>query len=230
MDIFNNVVVNSGDNAFYASNGVQIYRIPDGYYNIMNNTFVNCGNNGFAFFNNEGGTKRLYNNIIAGSTEDIYRKGATIDSSNNIMTQDIECLGFIDVDNDNYNLLEDSKAIGAGLDLSQYGIDTDIQGTERSSFYDIGAYQYNAISNVPNTDLSLATQLSVFPNPVVDNLKINLKSLEKNLYVKVYNSIGVLMDKFNYKNTREITLDLSNYQQGFYTVAVNNNIINVIKQ
>ena len=65
------------------------------------------------------------------------------------------------------------------MDLSQYGIDTDIQGTERSGLYDIGAHQYSAISNIPNTDLSLATQLSVFPNPVVDNLIINLKSIKE---------------------------------------------------
>jgi len=230
IDIFNNVVVNSGDNSFYASNGVQVYRIPDGYYNIMNNTFVNCGNNGFAFFNNEGGTKRLHNNIIAGAAEDLYRNGAAIDTSHNILTQDIECLDFVDMDNDDYNLLENSKAIGAGLDLSQYGILTDIQGTERSSLYDIGAYQYSVISNVDDTDISLATQLNVFPNPVVDNLIINLKSLEKNLDVKVYNSIGVLMDKFNYKNTRETTLDFSNYQHGFYIVEINNNIIKIIKK
>ncbi|GAA3631133.1 right-handed parallel beta-helix repeat-containing protein [Flavivirga jejuensis] len=141
VDIFNNVIANSGGNGFYGSNGDQVYRIPDGYFNIINNTFVNSGENGFAFFNNEGGTKRLINNIFAVSAEDIYRKGATIDTISNIMSQNISDLDFFDIANNNYAIGKNSIAYKKGTDVSLYDIIDDILGNTRSVPYDIGAYQ-----------------------------------------------------------------------------------------
>jgi len=141
VDIFNNVVANSGENGFYGANGDQIYRIPDGYFNIINNTFVNSGNNGFAFFNNEGGTKRVINNIFAGSTEDIYRKGASLDTISNIMTQNISALHFADIQNNNYLIGTGSIAKDKGTNVSEYGVMNDILGKSRSENYDIGAYE-----------------------------------------------------------------------------------------
>lgn len=141
VDIYNNVIANTGDNGFYGSNGDQVYRIPDGYFNIINNTFVNSGNNSFAFFNNDGGTKRLINNIFAGSVEDIYRKGATIDTISNIMTQNIGDLHFSNVVNNNYAIGVNSTAYKKGINTSVYGIIDDILGKSRSGTYDIGAYQ-----------------------------------------------------------------------------------------
>lgn len=143
VDIFNNVIVNPGDNGFYGASGTQVYRIPDGYFNIINNTFVNAGNNGFAFFNNDGGTKRLINNIFAGSVEDIFRKGAAIDTSSNIMTQNLAPLDFTDISNHDFSIGSNSSAINKGENVAIYGIVDDILGNARpeSNDYDIGAYE-----------------------------------------------------------------------------------------
>lgn len=143
VDIFNNVIANSGDNGFYGASGTQVYRIPNGYFNIINNTFVNSGNNGFAFFNNDGGTKRLLNNIFAGSVEDIFRKGATLDTSNNIMTQNISSLDFSNLSQNDYSLGANSAALDKGENVSEYGVIDDILGNARpeNENYDIGAHE-----------------------------------------------------------------------------------------
>ncbi|WP_025742181.1 right-handed parallel beta-helix repeat-containing protein [Aquimarina pacifica] len=143
VDIFNNVIANSGDNGFYGASGTQVYRIPDGYFNIINNTFVNSGNNGFAFFNNDGGTKRLINNIFAGSTEDLYRKGATIDTISNIMTQNLTALDFSNLLTHDYSIGVSSIALNKGENVATYGILEDIIGNARpeNNTNDIGAYE-----------------------------------------------------------------------------------------
>lgn len=145
-DIYNNVIVNPGNgpekkgDCFYAANDV---RFEDGYFNIMNNTFVNAGRNGFAFFGGDGGVKRVYNNIFAGSGDELSRKGVEIDSSNNIFTQDVESLKFRNPDDWDYTLMEGSRAIDGGADLSDFKISLDIMGNARPAGggYDVGAFE-----------------------------------------------------------------------------------------
>lgn len=143
VDIFNNVIANSGDNGFYAASGSQVYRIPDGYFNIVNNTFVNSGRDAFAFFNSGGGEKRVINNIFAGATEKLYDKGTKVDTINNIFTQDVNSLDFTNTNDNDFSLGDNSIAIDRGTNTSQYGIVDDILGNLRSNEeqYDIGAYQ-----------------------------------------------------------------------------------------
>lgn len=145
VDIFNNVIINAKGNGFFGAHGQFVYRIPNGYHNIMNNTFVNIGEVGFTFYNDDGGVKRLMNNVIAGVEGDMTSKGAELDSANNLFTQDIESLGFVDVQNGKLGLKNSSPLIDAGIDKTyELGVIFDFRENPRpaGSAVDIGAFEF----------------------------------------------------------------------------------------
>ncbi len=216
VDIFNNVITGSGDDGFNGTNGDQIYRLPNGYFNIINNTFINSGNYGFVFFNNEGGTKRLINNIIAGSGEEIFRKGATIDTISNIMTQNLDYLKFSDVSNNLYSLEENSPAINYGTDVSEYGIIDDFLKNPRSGTYDVGAYEYT--ETLSYDDFSSIRDFKAYPNPVKDVLY--LSNLKKGTKISVYTILGELIMEQDNIIGSEITIATTKWKKGIYLLIV----------
>ncbi len=145
VDIFNNVIVNVGDNGFFGAHGQFVYRIPNGYHNIMNNTFVNIGKVGFTFYNDDGGVKRLLNNVFAGVAGDMTSKGAELDSAYNLFTQDVESLGFMDAENGKLRLKSGSPLIDAGVDITcELGVIFDFKEDPRptGNATDIGAFEF----------------------------------------------------------------------------------------
>lgn len=149
LDIYNNVIVDVYDYAFFAAGGPSVYRFPDGYFNIFNNTFHSKGTYAFAFFNGpeereKGGIKRLKNNIfLAPNAEEFGRNGAELDSSNNIFTADVNFFQFVDLQGGDLNIKSGSPVIDAGIDLSEFGVVDDYRGVDRPqrSAYDLGAFE-----------------------------------------------------------------------------------------
>lgn len=149
-DIYNNVISNVYDYAFYASGGPNVYRFEDGYFNVINNTFHCTGEYGAVFFESEGGVKRFYNNIfVATEASEIFRKGVELDSSNNILTRDVDYIKFVDFNSRNLQLQEGSPAIDAGInpaEIENWEGDipsADVLGKSRESgIYDIGAFEF----------------------------------------------------------------------------------------
>jgi len=144
LDIYNNVIIKARNLAFMAASGTQVYRIPDGYYNIFNNTFHTEATSAFVFWDEGGGTRRLMNNIFIAPNAEIFAlRGVPIDSSNNVFTKSISYFQFTDFAGNDLSLMSSSPAVDAGVDLSDFGITIDILGTTRpqGSAYDIGAYE-----------------------------------------------------------------------------------------
>lgn len=126
VDMFNNVIINVKGNGFFGAHGEFVYRIPDGYHNILNNTFVNIGEMGFTFYNNDGGVKRVMNNVIAGIGGQMSGKGAKLDSANNIFTQNVVSLQFSSIEKLDVNLKSNSPLIDAGINTAnKYGVTFD---------------------------------------------------------------------------------------------------------
>lgn len=144
LDIYNNLVVDSGDYGFFASGGAYITRFPDGYFNIINNTFVNSGNYGFAFFDEGGGVKRLVNNVFAIAESDIFRRGIPLDSVGNRHSQNLNQFGFKSPSNGDFSLQANSILVDKGVDIAAFGITEDIEGNKRPSGngVDIGAFEF----------------------------------------------------------------------------------------
>jgi hypothetical protein len=93
-DIFNNIVLNAGEDGFNGTGSVMGLYLPNGYYRIFNNTIYNSKNNGFTFFNGKGGEKLIMNNLVVKAGAKLYPKGARAVLANNIFSQDSSILDF----------------------------------------------------------------------------------------------------------------------------------------
>lgn len=143
-DIFNNIVINAGEHGFFGAHGDYVVRIPDGYFNIFNNTIYNSAEIGFVFYNNDGGEKRFINNIIAKAAQ-LNPNGASLINSNNILTNDISAIKFVDPNSGNLKLNSGSSAINNGFDVRTYfgGLTFDFERKQRprGAAFDIGAIE-----------------------------------------------------------------------------------------
>ncbi|MCX8081105.1 MAG: M43 family zinc metalloprotease [Bacteroidia bacterium] len=94
-----------------------------------------------------------------------------------------------------------------------------------------GGHNYNIallpVMNCTTTAMKNYTQLSdeimVYPNPSQGHFNlITTFEKEKNIHVKVYNTLGQLIHHTEYKNVKNnaITIDLSKESQGFYNLVI----------
>lgn len=94
--IHDNLFNRSGENGIYAADGPFVVRLPDGYFNISNNTITNSAQAGFVFYNNNGGPKRFSGNLVVGATI-LMKKGATVELSDNIFSNEQIYAGHVPV-------------------------------------------------------------------------------------------------------------------------------------
>lgn len=142
LDVYNNVFANSGDCGINVTHGPYVIRGADAYFNFFNNTIYNSSEMGFVFHNNDGGPKRLINNLIVKSKK-LVHESAPVEMLNNLLTNDPDSIGFVDWSNGDFKLQNSSGAVDAGVDLTQYGIVDDCEGTPRprGRTFDVGAYE-----------------------------------------------------------------------------------------
>jgi hypothetical protein len=112
---------------------------------ILNNTIIDPLHYGVNLVDNYG-VITVQNNIIVSPGTD-YINGTPDVESDNLETMTIADCGFVNVVNDDYHLAVGSDAIGAGHDVSDYGIDFDYDGEPRPfGDYDQGAFEYQVAS------------------------------------------------------------------------------------
>lgn len=143
LTIYNNLFINSGGNGIYASSGPHAFRISDGFFHIYNNTIYNSAEYGFIFHNNDGGVKRFANNLIV-KAGTLTKQSAEVEMENNLLTNDVASILFLNVAKKNLHLKVGSPGIDAGTDLSGHGVNVGFDGKSRPRgiAYDIGAYEY----------------------------------------------------------------------------------------
>jgi hypothetical protein len=93
-DIFNNIVLNAGEDGFNGTASKMGLYLPDGYYRIFNNTIYNSKEDGFTFFSSRGGEKLIMNNLVIKAGGKLYPKGAKVTLANNIFVQDTTLIDF----------------------------------------------------------------------------------------------------------------------------------------
>jgi hypothetical protein len=149
---FNNIIRNALMGGFslidYAGNYA-----PTGFM-IMNNTMVNCSQFDILMYS-EGPTSRIANNIFVTNQASGYTyikynapkaQAATVES-NNLKTNNIASVKFVNAATMDYHLLTGSPAINAGIDLLSYGISVDKDGKLRIGAFDQGAFEFGGASN-----------------------------------------------------------------------------------
>jgi len=149
--VFNNVVVNSVDEAFTFNTKptpLATDIVNKGYLGgiyVMNNTVINPGKAAFADFVNPAPGNVLFNNLIV-TTNTGWNKLKTFydwTQGNNVVVTTIDAAKFVNPAIDDYRLLPGSPAINAGRDVSSRGVTFDFNGIPRPSggAWDIGAFE-----------------------------------------------------------------------------------------
>lgn len=116
------------------------------------------------------------------------------------------------------------------LEISGYGIGVELPGFKQSEKFAVLMSDANPIIEVQfavNTDLKVITDIEsidlanpkVYPNPVVDNLSIDLMEYTGESVLYIYNVMGkLLLKQILYE--RESDIDFSGYPAGIYVVKI----------
>jgi hypothetical protein len=137
MKVYNNVVVHSGQSK-QEEGGIGWFRSQG---KIYNNTIVNSFEWGIKFPSGETGVE-VYDNIIASPTGRHVLNDEACTTYNNIESDEIGAVGFVDPDNNDFHLLPSSSAVDAGSDTGFAPFDYDDVPRPQGSKSDIGAFEY----------------------------------------------------------------------------------------
>jgi gliding motility-associated-like protein len=145
-------------------------------FTIVNNTFINCKDFGVLMFSENPKPSYYYNNIVVGQNQATYKyvnfnnpsKNLWIES-NNLRTQDISTVKFVNPAAKDYHLLAGSAAIDGGKDLTAFGIgfDLDEKTRPKGSGYDIGAYEFQP--NGPSSNAGQDQSITLPTNSIILN-------------------------------------------------------------
>lgn len=153
-DVFNNIILNAGEDGFNGTASVMGLYLPNGYYRIFNNTIYNSGEDGFTFFSARGGEKLIMNNLVIKAGGKLYPKGAKVTLANNIFIQDSTLVDFAKTNITNFadGLLDNvileryPSTIDKGTDVRAYlpSLTFDFYNRKRpqGNAFDIGAVEF----------------------------------------------------------------------------------------
>lgn len=130
---------------------------------------------------------------------------------------------FVDSDDNNFRLQDDSPCIDAGI--ADGAPLMDIEGNERLGEVDMGAYENQTPSSI-KTLVQLFGELNIFPNPVVKELNFQFKDQSNSrLSVQILDAKGNLISTQYLEKSSEILehmFDVENLSQGIYFLNISN--------
>jgi gliding motility-associated-like protein len=166
---YNNIVTNSFLGGMFMKDDAPNFA-PTGF-SVVNNTFINNAKFGLYMLSENVNLSSYFNNIIIGppgAYTYIYINNAKVKytETNNLKSQDINSVKFIDQANKNYRLLSTSPAIDAGKNVSPFGVSIDHDNKPRpKTNYDIGAFEFQSggpTSNAgPDKTITLPTNTAI---------------------------------------------------------------------
>lgn len=146
MYIYNNVIVTPHEEGIMIGDDAAI--LPDTTIYIVNNTIVAPSGDGIQFRSLGSKGNVVANNlIVAPGGEHLNRRyfSVSVTESTNLYTATMESAGFVDPENHDYRLLEDSDAVDGGSETGAWGFDFDYDRTTRpeGDQVDIGAFEWH---------------------------------------------------------------------------------------
>ncbi|MBP7184296.1 MAG: T9SS type A sorting domain-containing protein [Saprospiraceae bacterium] len=195
---------------------------------IVNNTFVNKKTSG-SFIDVASGTNQLFlkNNIFAGPKTAglILGSATTIDSTNNIIDNNIANIGFVDANNYDYHLLSNSIAVDAGASIAttvgglllspdkMYKDTCDFEiRTISNNKIDVGAYEF--INPTAITENSISNTFFIYPNPTSDFINISLSKTKQKF--QIFGANGIFVKEVTLEHNGKI--DVSHLPNGIYYI------------
>ena len=126
---------------------------------------------------------------------------------------------FIDVDNDDFHLKDNSQAINTGTNNVNTVVTDDIEQKNRpiGTGYDIGAYEYGTATNLININKNT---FNIYPNPATNNLQLVINNEQLiNTDIVIYNIAGQIVRQFKIQNS-EFRIQIDNLQTGVYFLRI----------
>lgn len=155
--IYNNVIVDAGQNASLRNNSGDGIAIcsggdPGNSVYVLHNTIIRPMSFGVGFSSSTGSDNRIHNNIIVDpGNYDLYGGDAYIQTwgytnvivTNNLTARIMTSVKFRDPASDDFSILSNSPAVDSGVNLLPGLVTTDYFGVGRPQGpgYDIGAYE-----------------------------------------------------------------------------------------
>ena len=173
--IYNNIIRNALQGGIICADYDPID--PSGFI-FSNNTILNCNDYGIYMLSNRTNTNQFVNNIIVSggvtynaSYTHVRLNSGTIKwtESNNIKTNNITDLKFVNATSKDFRLLSNSPAIDGGKNMSAYSITFDLDENPRpkGSGFDIGAYEFQ--SGGPTSNAGSDKSITLPTNSVILN-------------------------------------------------------------
>lgn len=246
MRIFNNLIVRAG-NSFHPNDpnfprhAIFIGNAPDSAFanlKIIHNTIVQPKTTGIRYFNQFTQTNLFANNIIAEPLSyALYGAQSYINlqldqslfvQQSNLMVQDVQSVGFINIQEDLYDLKPDSPAVNeaAALGSNEISFDIMLRGRPFHLISDQGAFEchdpYAAIANVSHKE----KDIRIYPNPASDLLIIESKNaFNGRIDVQITDLAGKAVFKRRYyaQSAHQLLVQLSeiSFESGLYLLTVN---------
>ncbi|QJW88148.1 right-handed parallel beta-helix repeat-containing protein [Spirosoma taeanense] len=170
------------NNAVINSKGVGVFcdertgSLPNVNVRFINNTFINTGEDGFRLYN-ETQKNSLINNVIVNintknSTDPFkyisFGQQAKAEEMNNVTTQTVASLKFLDQAIGNFRLTAGSPLIDKGTDVSSLGITSDLADRVRpqGAGFDIGAFEFGEQQAIAPTLVATTCETASKPNTI----------------------------------------------------------------
>jgi len=214
---------------------------------------VNCiffNNNNYSIYNSANlpcNPELMYSNFWDNNPENFFNcddwlgvnvtvntNGDSIDPYNNIQLDPM----FVDITNGDFHLQTTSPCIDAGINDSvtvNYDFEDNIRiwdgNGDGDTIVDMGVYEFAApiytdLNNFPQEYGEIFYE--IYPNPSIGLINIKTKTFRTNLFIKIFDVNGRIIDFINIKNKNKQLhkINLSDYHKGIYfvTLITENNI------
>jgi hypothetical protein len=115
------------------------------------------------------------------------------------------------------------------IETQNYSYTDFAAAVDKTVYYRLLQFDFNSVKKVSNIIAVEGCKtindevVSYFPNPVYDVLTFNIKKqFEEVLDVEIYNPLGVLLRKINFKNSsNQLEIDLQDLDNGYYFARLN---------
>ncbi len=113
-------------------------------------------------------------------------------------------------------LIHEAKYFNAGADTVTFGLTT-----QDEMFITYYQYTERLSTGLAEAEAKQTTDITVYPNPAKERVRIDVKALSKvkEVSVKVFDALGALVKKVTFWNNQN-ELDVADMAPGFYTVQV----------
>lgn len=225
--IYNNVIYDVGQDGIFCDD--RPGSLPNTFMAFLNNTITKARRDGIRLYN-EINSNTILNNVITEVTGRpiVLEQGATARLDANFVAVQVATAGFVN-DSTDFRPNACSPLIQAGLDVSAWGVSTDLDGNPRKVPYAAGAYEFvpdsaaiNGFHMARDCLRQRSARLLVYPSPGNDLITVLLPEEQFIHQLNVYDTAGrpVISQRTADRRVNTLTFSVGHLPTGTYFIDV----------